>query len=218
MPALGLVRGRQRLEVLPAGMQALVGNDHVGAGRAPDRAPPTGRPDPRRPPARRRRSPLRRAAGASAGGRGDGLRSARPCRPRPWSGRRAGWAGRRPSPGSRSRRPCRRTARAAHPNGPGARRRCRRQPGRRRWSRRSAPRSRPRRSGGGPARRPAACSGCFRRMADGLQWPPREERHEEISRHLHRPDHALHGRRQEGRRSGAEDAWSISRSRRASTA
>ena len=44
-----------------------------------------------------------------------------------------------------------------------------------------------------------------------LAWPPQDEvgvrrqrsgvRHEEVSRHLHRPDHALHRRRQEGRRS-----------------
>ena len=30
---IGLMRGRQRLEVLAAGMQALVGHDHVGAGQ-----------------------------------------------------------------------------------------------------------------------------------------------------------------------------------------
>ena len=59
-----------------------------------------------------------------------------------------------------------------------------------------------RRSGGGPARRPAACSdasGAWQMVYNGRK----EERHEEISRHLHGPDHALHGRRQEGRRGGA---------------
>ena len=197
------LRGRQRLEELAAGMQPLVGDDDVGAG--PGEV------------ARRRQAGRSRAdhqhvagdllGGSAAGrvGRRTGARapSRLPCRPRPWSGRRAGWAGRRPSPGSRSTRPCRRTARAAHPTAPGAPPRCRPRPGRRRSSRRSAPRSRPRRNGGGPARRPAACSGAsgaWQMVYNGCE----EERHEEISRHLHGPDHALHRRRQEGRRGGPE--------------
>ncbi len=44
--------------------------------------------------------------------------------------------------------------------------------------------------------------GCFRRMAKGLQWL-QGVRHEEVSRHLYRADHAFHRRRQEGRRGGA---------------
>ena len=197
----GFVRGRERLEVLAAGMQPLVEHDHVGAGQ--------------RQGARRRQAGRSGADHQHVAGdllrrhRGLGRQAARrratsgyPCPPRPWSGRRAGSAGRRPSPGSRSTRPCRRTARAARPSGPGGRRRCRPPPGRRATvSPGSASISRPSKlmRTGGPAGR---MSGCFRRMAKGLQWTP-EVRHEEVSRHLHRPDHALHRRRQEGRRGGA---------------
>ena len=172
MPALGELRGRQRLEELAAGMQPLVGNDDVGAG--PGEVA-------RRRQAGRARADHQHVAGdlLGRGGRRHrpaarrSARRARPCRRRPWSGRRAGWAGRRPSPGSRSRRPCRRTARAARPTAPAA-------PTTMSAAARAAAMVSPvsasisapskRRRTGAPAGR---MFGCFRRMADGLQWPQR---------------------------------------------
>ena len=156
---IGLVRGRQRLEILPAGMQALVGHDHVGAGQRPARAPPTGRPGPRRPPARRRRSPAqaRRARLAAAPATG----AERTSMPSATLVRQARWLG-RPSTVTRQSKQT-----PMPQNGP-----------------RGAPEPRladgddvggrerggdglarqrldlgDRRSGGGPARRPAACRG-----------------------------------------------------------
>ena len=198
---LGRVRGRQRLED--------TGRRDAGARRprsrrrrpAPARAPPTGRPGRRRPPARRRRSP-RPARGRRSAARRRGRRGAHV-----HAGRDLGQAGALARPAvdrdqaveadaHAAERPARRArARLAHGDD------VRPPPAPRRWSRPAAPRSRARRSGGGPARRPAACrgaSGAWQKVYNALRREDYE--HEEVSRHLHRPDHALHGRRQEGRR------------------
>ena len=164
---LGLVRGRQRLEILPAGMQPLVEHHHVGAGAAAASAAdrPAGPGAHHQHVAGDLLAPARRLGCRRRRRR---LPSGHPCRPRPWPGRRAGRAGRRSSPGSRSRRPCRIEARAARRAGLAVRRRCR---GRQRRGDRLARQRLDRASVEADADRAAAgrMAGCVRRMERVLQ-------------------------------------------------